>query len=57
MREGIGFACNAIFVLPRAPMGPLRSQGYGLGQTAPMNQAPTGRPHDRTDVATGVNYS
>ena len=32
VRESIGFSCNAIFILPRAPMGPLRSQGYGLGQ-------------------------
>ena len=32
VQESIGFACNAIFILPRAPMGPLRSQGYGLGQ-------------------------
>ena len=32
VRESIGFSCNAIFILPRAPMGPLCSQGYGLGQ-------------------------
>ena len=54
MRESIGFACNAIFGLPRAPIGPLRGQGHGQGQWVFCRRPPRGGVRHGTVVRGGA---